>query len=243
MPAGEKDQMATHTNELGQPIGFPVPDWRPPQAPPRSAMTGRYCRVEPLEPDVHAADLFAANALDRDLRGWTYLPYGPFATLAEYRAWMDATCCGRDPLFFAIVDLATGKPVGLASYLRIDPNAGSIEVGSLRFSPLLQRSPASTEAMYLMMQRVFALGYRRYEWKCDSLNAPSRAAAERLGFVFEGIFRQALVYKGRSRDSAWLSVIDSEWPRLDAAFRAWLDPANFDVEGNQRRRLVDLRRA
>src|SRR5262249_40503702 len=138
------------------------------------------------------------------------------------------------------VDPASGKPLGVASYLRIDRNVGSIEVGHLRFSPLLQRSPASTEAMYLMMQRAFALGYRRYEWKCDALNGPSRAAAERLGFVFEGIFRQAWVYKGRNRDTAWLSILDGEWPRLDAGFRRWLDPSNFDAAGEQRRRLAEL---
>ena len=232
--------MNLHMNELDQPIGFPLPRWRVPEAPPRTAMVGRYCRVEPLDPARHAEDLFRANALDTDHRGWTYLPYGPFADLAAYRAWMDATCRGDDPLFHAIVDAASGKAVGVASYLRIERNAGSIEVGHLRFSPLLQRSPASTEAMYLMMKRAFALGYRRYEWKCDALNAPSRAAAERLGFVFEGIFRQANVYKGRNRDTAWLSILDCEWPRLDAGLARWLDPANFDAAGQQRRRLADL---
>jgi RimJ/RimL family protein N-acetyltransferase len=232
--------MSQHRNELGQPIGFPLPGWRKPAAPPRSAMIGRYCRVEPLDPERHADDLFRANALDRDGRGWTYLPYGPFADLAAYRAWMDATCRGDDPLFHAIVDPAGGKPIGVASYLRIDCNSGSIEVGHLRFSPRLQRSPASTEAMYLMMKRAFELGYRRYEWKCDALNAPSRAAAERLGFVFEGIFRQAWVYKGRNRDTAWLSILDGEWPRLDAGFTRWLDPGNFDAAGKQRRRLAEL---
>jgi RimJ/RimL family protein N-acetyltransferase len=232
--------MRAHVNDLGQPIGFPVPDWRPREAPPQTPMVGRYCRVEPLDPDVHAADLFRANALDRDGRGWTYLPYGPFADLTAYRAWMDATCRGADPMFHAIVDPATGKAVGVASYLRIERVLGSIEVGHLRFSPLLQRSRASTEAMYLMMQRAFALGYRRYEWKCDALNAPSRAAAERLGFTFEGIFRQAIVYKGRNRDTAWLSILDGEWPRLDAAFRRWLEPANFAADGAQKRPLRDL---
>jgi RimJ/RimL family protein N-acetyltransferase len=232
--------MSLQMNELDQPIGFPLPGWRVPEAPPRTAMAGRYCRVEPLDPARHAEDLFRANALDVDHRGWTYLPYGPFADLAAYRKWMDETCRGSDPLFHAIVDPARGQAVGVASYLRIERNAGSIEVGHLRFSPLLQRSPASTEAMYLMMKRVFALGYRRYEWKCDALNAPSRAAAERLGFVFEGIFRQANVYKGRNRDTAWLSILDREWPRLDAGFTRWLDPGNFDAAGKQRRRLADL---
>jgi RimJ/RimL family protein N-acetyltransferase len=232
--------MQLHTNELDQPIGFPLPGWRAPARPPREPMVGRWCRIEPLDPERHAGDLFAANAQDADGRGWTYLPYGPFADLDAYRAWMQATCLGDDPLFHAIVDLASGKPVGVASYLRVEPKSGAIEVGHLRYSPLLQRSPASTEAMWLLMKRVFELGYRRYEWKCDALNAPSRAAALRLGFTFEGVFRQATVYKGRNRDTAWFSIVDQEWPRLDAAFRRWLDPANFDADGRQRLRLKDL---
>ena len=200
-------------------------------------MEGRFCRVEPLEPDRHAADLFAAHAIDREGRNWTYLPYGPFATLAAYRRWIDATCLARDPLFHAVVDLRTERPTGVASYLRITPAEGTIEVGHLSFSPLLQRTPAATEAMYLMMRRAFELGYRRYEWKCDALNAPSRAAAQRLGLTFEGVFRQATIYKGRSRDTAWLAAIDGEWPTLRDRFERWLAPANFDAAGNQRARL------
>lgn len=227
-------------NALGQRVGVPLPAWTPPPRPSRTALEGRSCRVEPLDPARHADDLFAANALDADGRGWTYLPYGPFADRARYDAWMNATCLGDDPLFHAIVELPTGRAVGVASYLRIDPAAGSIEVGHLRFSPLLQRSIASTEAMYLMMKRAFELGYRRYEWKCDALNAPSRAAAQRLGFTFEGIFRQAIVIKRRNRDTAWFSILDSEWPRLDAAFRRWLDPENFAPDGAQKVRLSAL---
>lgn len=227
-------------NALGQRVGVALPDWTRPPFPPRAVLEGRTCRVEPLDPARHADDLFAANALDVDGRGWTYLPYGPFADRSAYDAWMSKTCLGEDPLFHAIVDAATGRAVGVASYLRIDPAAGSIEVGHLRFSPLLQRSVASTEAMYLMMKRVFELGYRRYEWKCDALNAPSRAAAERLGFTFEGVFRQAIVVKRRNRDTAWFSILDSEWPRLDAAFRRWLDPANFAPDGAQRTSLSAL---
>lgn len=234
--------MHEQTNHLGQPIGFPLPGWTPPPRPPREPMAGRYCRVEPLEPERHAADLFAANSLDTEGRMWTYLAVGPFATLDEYLAWMRASCRGDDPLFFAIVAQDSGRAVGLASYLRIDPKSGSIEVGHLAFSPLLQRTRAATEAMYLMMRRAFELGYRRYEWKCDALNEPSRRAAQRLGFTFEGVFRQATVYKGRNRDTAWFSVIDREWPALRAAFERWLDPANFDEEGRQRERLSDLMR-
>ncbi|HWQ13854.1 MAG TPA: GNAT family protein [Roseiflexaceae bacterium] len=229
-----------HYNHLGQPVGFPLPGWSPPPHPPRTPMAGRFCTVEPLDPERHAAELFAANALDAEGRMWTYLAIGPFATLEEYLAWMRPHAAGSDPLFHAIVDAASGRAVGVASYLRIDPPAGSIEVGHLAFSPLLQRTPAATEAMVLMMQRAFALGYRRYEWKCDALNAASRAAAQRLGLSFEGIFRQATVYKGRNRDTAWYAAIDREWPALEAAFARWLDPSNFDAQGRQRTRLSDL---
>ena len=203
-------------------------------------MTGRLCSVEPLVPERHGPELFRANALDPTGRAWTYLPYGPFASLEEYLSWMRSTCLGDDPLFQVVVEAADGRAVGVASYLRITPASGSIEVGHINFSPRLQRTPAATEAMYLMMQRVFDLGYRRYEWKCDALNARSRAAAQRLGFSFEGVFRQATVYKGRNRDTAWYAIIDREWPALDAAFRQWLDPTNVDADGRQRVRLSTL---
>ena len=227
-------------NQLGQPVGFPVPGWKGAPRPPRTAMAGRYCRVEPIDPARHAEDLYQANALDPSNRNFTYLTVGPFDSFDAYREWMTSAVRSDDPLFHAIVDAATGKAAGIASYMRIDDRNGVIEVGHLNFSPLLQRKPAATEAMYLMMKRIFELGYRRYEWKCDSLNAPSRAAAQRLGFSYEGIFRQATVYKGRNRDTAWYAMIDSEWPELDRAFQRWLDPANFDARGNQRERLSDL---
>jgi RimJ/RimL family protein N-acetyltransferase len=204
-------------------------------------MEGSFCRLEPLDPVRHGDDLFGAYARDTDGANWTYLPYGPFPDREEFRRWVEAVSVGDDPLFHAVIDLTTGRAAGVAAYLRIEPAVGVIEVGHINFSPLLQRTIGATEAMWLMMRRVFEeLGYRRYEWKCDALNRPSRAAAERLGFSFEGIFRQATISKGRNRDTAWYSVIDSEWPTLDAAFRRWLDPANFDY-GTQRRRLVDLR--
>jgi RimJ/RimL family protein N-acetyltransferase len=205
-------------------------------------MPGRYCRLEPLDVQRHAEALFAANAAERDARSWTYLAYGPFDTTASYSEWMRSQCLGDDPLFFAIIDLTDGQAVGVAAYLRIAPASGSIEVGHLHYAPRLQRRPAATEAMYLMMQRAFELGYRRYEWKCDALNAPSRAAAQRLGLSFEGVFRQASVYKGRSRDTAWYAAIDAEWPALREAFLTWLDPRNFDAQGRQRLRLSDLTR-
>ena len=229
-------------NAFGQPIGQALPDWRPPIHPTREAMTGRYCKLVPVNLEEHASDLFAANQSHSNDAMWTYLPQGPFASLDEYKMWMQTTCFSNDPLFFTIMNTESGKPVGLAAYLRITPAVGSIEVGHLAYSPLLQRTPAATEAMFLMMQRAFALGYRRYEWKCDSLNAPSRAAAQRLGFSYEGIFRQASVYKGRTRDTAWYSIIDSEWPALKRAFEVWLDAGNFDANGQQRVRLSDLTR-
>ena len=235
--------MTTRENELGQPIGPEVPGWSPRPHPPQAVMQGRYCRVEPLDPSRHAPELHEANSLDRQGRMWTYLFSGPFASFDDYRAWMDAKQGSEDPLFFVFVDAASGRAVGLGSYLRIDPSNGTVEVGHLQFSPLMQRTALATEAMYLMMKGAFDFGYRRYEWKCDALNAGSRRAAERLGFRFEGIFRQAIVYKGRSRDTAWYSVIDKEWPALEAAFGAWLDPANFDAGGRQRRSLVELRTA
>jgi RimJ/RimL family protein N-acetyltransferase len=232
--------MTARVNALGQPIGLAVESWTPPPRPPREPMLGRYCRVELLDIERHAADLHAANRAASDPRDWTYLAYGPFKSLQDYRAWMQRVCLGDDPLFHAVIDSATDKAVGVASYLRIEPASGSIEVGHINFSPLLQRTPAATEAMYLMMQRAFELGYRRYEWKCDALNARSRAAAQRYGLSFEGVFRQATVYKGRNRDTAWYAAIDQEWPALQAAFLQWLDPANFDQSGRQRVRLADL---
>jgi RimJ/RimL family protein N-acetyltransferase len=233
--------MTSRTNSIGQPIGRDLADWRPPPRPSRSVLEGRCCRVEPLAVERHASQLHDANSLDTDGRMWTYLLSGPFAGLDEYRAWLEPRAASEDPLFFAFVDKARAQAVGLGSYLRIDPANGAVEVGHLMFSPLMQRSPVATEAMYLMMKNAFELGYRRYEWKCDALNARSRSAAERLGFAFEGIFRQALVYKGRNRDTAWYSILDHEWPVQEAACRAWLEPANFAADGRQLRSLRELR--
>jgi len=225
--------MHQNVNSLGQIIGFPVTDWRPILRPSHKLLAGQFCRLEPLSVECHAADLYAANALDVDGRNWTYLPYGPFDSLSSYRVWVEQYSITSDPLFFAIVSLATGRAVGVASYLRIDPTNGSIEVGHLNFSPLMQRTVIASEAMYLMMQEAFELGYRRYEWKCNALNQPSRMAAQRLGFSFEGVFRQSAVIKGRNRDTAWYALIDKEWPALDKVFQDWLAPENFDTEGKQ----------
>lgn len=223
------------TNALDQPIGESILGWQPALPPPRTSMKGRFCRIEPINVDRHGHQLFTAFRMDEVNRNWTYLPYGPFKAEDEFLDWMAATCLGNDPLFHAVVDDDSGKAIGIASYLRIEPTVGVIETGHIHYSPLLQQRPAATEAMFLMMRRVFSeLGYRRYEWKCDALNAPSRRAAERLGFRFEGIFRQAAIYKGRNRDTAWYSILDREWPSLESAYSRWLDPSNFDERGQQK---------
>ncbi|MBW4623771.1 MAG: GNAT family N-acetyltransferase [Cyanosarcina radialis HA8281-LM2] len=232
--------MTDGQNNLDLPIGFAVPNWTPPPRPARTPMFGTFCRVEPLAVDLHASDLYRANAADTEGRLWTYLPYGPFDRLDSYANWMRGVCDRDDPLFYAIVDSATDTAVGVASYLRIAPEYGTIEVGHINYSPALQRTPAATEAMYLMMKQAFELGYRRYEWKCNALNAKSRAAAQRLGFSFEGVWRQAAVIKGCNRDTAWYAAIDLEWPLLQAAFERWLDPTNFDERGQQRLALSAL---
>lgn len=225
----------TTTNAFGQPIGFAVPDFRPAQSPPRTPIEGRYCVIEPFDRERHAANLYEAIREDASGSSWTYLGYGPFASLEDYSAWAEHTCTGDDPLFHAILDRETGLPVGVAAYLRIAPREATIEIGHIHYTPRLQRKRAATEAMFLFMRRAFdELGYRRYEWKCDDLNEPSRRAAARLGFTYEGTFRNALVYKGRNRDTAWFSIVDREWPELKRAYEAWLDPSNFDEQGQQR---------
>jgi RimJ/RimL family protein N-acetyltransferase len=229
-------------NPFGQPVGPALPHWQAPPHPRREPMEGTYCRLEPLDLDQHSAALHHAMAQEPDDAAWTYLPYGPFPTLPDYQAWVAKQAASTDPLFFAIIDRATGLPGGVAAYLRIEPAHGNIEVGHLYFTPELRGTRTATEAMYLMTKQAFTLGYRRYEWKCDVLNVPSRRAAARLGFTFEGLFRQAVVVKGRNRDTAWHSIIDTEWPTLQQAFATWLAPDNFEPDGTQRQRLSDLTR-
>jgi L-amino acid N-acyltransferase YncA len=226
-------------NEHDQPIGPALPTWAPCPLPTKAVIEGRYCRLDPLSIAAHTADLYAANALDATGASWTYLSYGPFANQADYQSWLESFCLGDDPLFFSIIDRSTNKAIGIASYVDIDPSNGCIEVGHLHYAPELQRTPLSTEAMYLMMKQAFQWGYRRYCWKCDRLNAPSRAAAQRLGLSFEGVFRHARVYNGRSRDTAWYAVIDSDWPTLQKVIESWLAPENFDTNGQQQTRLSE----
>ncbi|MWB77868.1 GNAT family N-acetyltransferase [Pseudooceanicola sp. 216_PA32_1] len=220
-----------------RPVGAIVENWTPPPAPGALRLDGRYGELVPLSAADHAAPLWEAFQGHDWL--WDYMFAGPFDSFEGFRDWIASCEAGSDPLFLAIRDKETGQWGGMASYLRIAPEAGSIEVGNINFAPCLQRTRAATEAMALMMGWAFEAGYRRYEWKCNALNAPSRRAAQRYGFSYEGIFRQALVVKGRNRDTAWLAVIDSEWPELKAGFEAWLDPSNFDGEGRQKRSLSD----
>ncbi len=217
------------------PLGEPVPGWTPRPRPPRDPMTGRYVTLTPLLPD-HAEALHAAA----EDSVWTYLGYGPFDSAAGYRAWVEANATTDDPLFFAV--LVDGVPRGVVSYLRHDEANGVSEIGHIWYAPSIQRTPATTEAAYLLCRRVFDdLGYRRLEWKCNALNQPSRDAAARFGFAYEGVFRNHYVVKGRNRDTAWFGMTDGDWPAVKDAFEAWLDPANFDDDGRQRRSLTELR--
>jgi RimJ/RimL family protein N-acetyltransferase len=218
-------------------------DGTPSRRPQHTRLDGRAVSVVPLDPLAHADTLFESSSGVENERLWLYLFEGPFATRADFDSHLKQKASSEDPLFFAVVDKASGDAVGYASYMRIEPVHRVIEVGSILYTPRLQRTVGATEAMYLMARHVFDdLGYRRYEWKCNALNAPSRSAALRLGFTFEGIFRQHMIVKGRNRDTAWFSMLDSEWPRRKAAFERWLDPANFEASGQQRVSLSDMNR-
>lgn len=221
-------------------LNEPLPGWQAPPHPDQQAFDGRFARLERLDAGRHAAQIHRANSADD--RIWDFLPYGPFASAAGYHRWVREVTVGQDPVFYAIQDKDTGNWGGVASYLRIMPGAGSIEVGHINLSTGLQRSRAATEAMFLMMQWAFAAGYRRYEWKCDARNMASRRAAQRFGFSYEGTFRQATVVKGRNRDTAWFAAIDKDWPALHEAFSVWLSPSNFDAQQRQIERLSDLTR-
>lgn len=227
--------------ELAGSLGEIV-DWQPVPPPSRIVLPGTRVRLEPLDPDRHGAALFAAQGSDADPELWTYMASGPYPDEAPFRGYLETAAGSDDPLFFAIVDAATGIAQGVASYLRVDPANGVIEIGHIWLGAALQRTPAATEAIFLLARHAFDdLGYRRLEWKCNARNARSRRAAERFGFAYEGTFRQHLVVKGRNRDTAWYAIIDREWPPIRAAFEAWLDPGNFDETGSQRRSLREIR--
>lgn len=233
-------------------LGEAVPNWQVPPVPHDLTLQGKHCLITPLK-EEHAADLYAAKQLDKEHINWRYLIYGPYDSAADYAAWVKSVVEESDPYFFTIATKAAGGdggdggsdeylPVGIASYLRIAPTAGSIEVGHIHFSPALQGTRAATEAMYLMMKWVFDNGYRRYEWKCNALNQRSRQAAQRLGFSYEGIFRQALVAKGHNRDTAWFAVIDKEWPALSKCFEEYLADDNFTADNKQKTPLSSMTR-
>jgi RimJ/RimL family protein N-acetyltransferase len=225
-------------NELGQPIGDPLIGWSPPPFPSSKGLTGRLVHLDPLDSVTHGPDLVAAFHGCPDSL-WTYLPFGPFADERELTAAVDGMTGLPDRQPYAIV--VDGAAVGFASYLRVDRPNGVLEIGSIGLSPALQRTTAATEALFLMIEHAFGLGYRRCEWKCDDLNAPSKAAALRLGFTYEGTFRQATHYKDRNRDTAWYAIVDHEWPDLRRSFEAWLSPDNFDEAGAQQASLAEVR--
>ena len=228
-------------------LGVPVPNWVAPKSPHqmlwKDEMQGRYVRLEQLKVARHCDDLFKAFMADTKNQIWDYLPYGPFASAADLASWMNTTCARSDPYFFAIIDQTSNRAGGVASYLRINPDGGSIEVGHINFAPMLQSTIGATEAMYLMMRWAFMAGYRRYEWKCNALNLKSRRAAQRLGLSYEGVFRQASISKGRNRDTAWFAATDAEWPSLQIAFENWLPAENFDTTGQQKRSLSAMTEA
>jgi len=229
-------------NSFGQTVGATVEGWSERSRPERTVLTGNYCRVEPVDVERHAAALYAAYMQTPDARDWTYLFYERPESAELFYGYLETLAASSDPLHFTIVASEGGQPLGTAALMRIEPVHGVIEIGSIGYSALLKQTRAGTEAMYLLMCYVFdKLRYRRYEWKCDSLNAPSCAAARRYGFQFEGIFRKAIIYKNRSRDTAWFSIIEEEWPLIRTAFEIWLDPDNFDPVGRQRRALAAIR--
>lgn len=210
--------------------------WSPRPRPERVTLEGRYARLEPLEA-LHADALFAASMAEGVEERFRYLFDRPMER-DRFDDWLAAAGVSADPLFFAVIDAATGRAEGRQALMRIDGTHGVIEIGSILWGPAIARSRVATEAFHLFAAHVFdGLGYRRFEWKCDARNAPSRRAALRFGFTFEGIFRQHMVVKGENRDTAWFSIMDQEWPALRARLQAWLDPANFDAGGHQRRRL------
>jgi RimJ/RimL family protein N-acetyltransferase len=221
-----------------RPLGEAI-DWVGAGVPEKVELRGRTVALVPLDPGRDGEALYrASHEPDGDPGIWHYLFVGPFADEGEFRAQLEEAAEQRDPLWFSVVPVEVGVAAGMVTYLRIEAEMGSIEIGNIWFGPQLRRTTAATEAIYLLARHAFdELGYRRFEWKCNALNAPSRRAAERFGFTFEGIFRQHMVVKGRNRDTAWFSITDGEWPGVRARFEAFLDPANFDAEGRQKRPL------
>jgi RimJ/RimL family protein N-acetyltransferase len=236
------ERPAANVNETEHLMADDLKNWQPRPRPQREPMEGRYVRLEPLSAAKHGDGLFEASSVpDADQR-FRYLFDYPPESRAAFQPWLEKAEASEDPLFFAVIDKASGKVAGRQTLMRIDPAFGVIEIGNIYWGPLVSRKPAATEALYLFAKYVFDdLGYRRYEWKCDNANEPSKRAAERFGFRFEGVFRQHLVVKGENRDTAWYSIIDKEWPVVRRAYEEWLDPSNFDADGRQKRRLEEIR--
>lgn len=217
-------------------------EWTPCPLPERKIFEGRYVRLEPLSVEKHGQGLFEASSVADAESRFTWLFDTVPATLEEMLPWLEQAAASQTNLFYAIIDKATGKIAGRQALMRIDAENGSIEIGNVYWGPLISRKPAATEAQYLFMQYIFdELGYRRYEWKCNNDNLPSKRAAERFGFQFEGIFRQHMIVKGKNRDTAWYAMIDSEWPALKQAYQNWLAPENFDADGQQLKKLEEFR--
>ena len=224
-------------NEFNQPIGEKVDGVQVPILPNALSIEGRYCRLEKLKPK-HGEGLYAHFGTVEDLPNWTYLPDEQPQDLEAFQVYLNKKVETKDPYFFAIIDKQTEQAVGIIALLRIDQSNGSIEVGHIHYANILKRTRIATDAQFLLARYVFeTLGYRRYEWKCDALNKPSIKAAKRLGFKYEGVFRNHKVYKARNRDTCWLSIIDSEWPIYKQQYEKWLDEKNFDELGNQIHRL------
>ncbi|MEM7249966.1 MAG: GNAT family protein [Pseudomonadota bacterium] len=239
-----EDQIPQEINpETGLPIG-PTVDARPAAAPERVVLDGRYCRLEPLDWAQHGQELFAASSPTDAAQRFQYLPEEPPRNESELANWVTQVSQSSDPLYFAVIDKRTGRVEGRQTLMRIQPDQRCIEIGNIYWGPAISRSPVTTEANFLFARYIFdELGYRRYEWKCNALNAPSRRAALRFGFRYEGLFRRAVIVRGRTRDTTWYSVIEEEWPGLKAAYEQWLAPDNFDTNGQQKTRLTDLTRA
>ena len=229
------------TNEFGQAIGDALLEFTPGRLPAIERIEGRYTVIERLSKEKHGADLYQVYGPDSPAAIWTFLFKGPAHNEEEWDRLLDDLMTDQGRFYYAIVDKDSGKALGTFSLMRIDQANRVIEVGAVTYSPALQKTRMATEAQYLLARYVFEdLGYRRYEWKCDALNQASRKAAERLGFTYEGCFRQAVVYKGRTRDTDWLSIIDQEWPAIKERFEAWLDPSNFDANGQQKQALREI---
>jgi RimJ/RimL family protein N-acetyltransferase len=216
-------------------------NWQPRPRPSRVPLEGRYVRLEPLDAALHGDDLYEIATVPDAAERFRYLSEEPPESRTAFQAWLEKVQASQDPLYFAVIDKASGKAAGRQTFMRMEPAHGCIEIGHIHWGPAIARKPAATEAHYLFMRHAFEdLGYRRWEWKCNNRNEPSRRAAERFGFKAEGLFRQHMIVKGENRDTAWYAIIDSEWPRLKQTYETWLDPSNFDTSGLQRRRLQDI---